>query len=396
MFDQAYFNFHDIVLILIFVESVLFSLILISVHMDKLHSRVFLSLFLLTKALVAFDALIYWCIPLKSVLFSDQYRLFFVFKFALLIQGPLLFLYVKSLIYSDFKLVKKDIFHFVPLLLFPILYGLIINDIGPDDLYAGIDEYNFYFSSGYFRFLLNAQSVSILLYSIMSLYILVQYRKNITARFSEVDSISLAWIALLVIAYLVLWGFELSAQIAHQFDLGELAAFVGLSKNYVELIFINLLVVYAVVKVAQPTAFINEQDSENLLDNLQQNKEDGVSCIPDFNQQDVDKVVQSMVEHEYFLEHDINIEKLADKIGVNTRIVSKVINQSFNQNFFEFINGYRVEKAKFLLEKSVCLSMLEIMDLSGFNSKSTFNRLFKKQTGLTPSQYRLEKSLPCE
>ena len=111
MLYETLFNFHDVVLILICIEALLFSLILISVNLDKFHSRFFLSLFLSTKALVAFDALIYWCLPLKHALFADQYTLFFVFKFALLIQGPLLYFYVKSLIYSDFKIVKKDILH---------------------------------------------------------------------------------------------------------------------------------------------------------------------------------------------------------------------------------------------------------------------------------------------
>ena len=395
MLYQPLFNFHDVVLILICIEALLFSLILVSVKLDKPHSRLFLSLFLSTKALVAFDTLIYWCVPLKFTFFSNQYFLFFVFKFALLIQGPFLYFYVKSLIYSDFKLIKKDILHLVPFLLFPILLLLIFHDIGETNLYKGIDEYNFYFESLIFRSLLNLQSLSIFIYSVLCLRLLLQYRKKITARFSNLDSVSLAWIGLLVFAYLIIWAWEITAQIAHLFDLGDLAALIGVTKNYIELIFINLLVLYSVAKAAQPTAFINEQDCDNLLENAitpNQDPKIPTSTMPEFNEEDIAIVLNSMTEQELFLEHDINIEKLSEKIGLSPRIVSKIINHHCKKNFFEFINCFRVEKAKNLLESSKNLSMLDVMDLSGFNSKATFNRLFKKQTGLTPSQFRAQHS----
>jgi len=70
-----------------------------------------------------------------------------------------------------------------------------------------------------------------------------------------------------------------------------------------------------------------------------------------------------------------------------------VINRRFEQNFFEFINKYRVAEAKKLLEDPdhAQSTMIDIMADAGFNSKATFNTFFKKLVGSTPSQYRSSK-----
>src|SRR5690606_4741131 len=72
------------------------------------------------------------------------------------------------------------------------------------------------------------------------------------------------------------------------------------------------------------------------------------------------------------------------------RALSNIINRQFECNFFEFINSYRIEEAKRLLAAPEYASknMLEVMYDVGFNSKATFNTLFKKKVGMTPSEYR--------
>ena len=78
-----------------------------------------------------------------------------------------------------------------------------------------------------------------------------------------------------------------------------------------------------------------------------------------------------------------------------TLTLSRILNQHFGKNFFEFINGYRVEEAKRLLRDpdQQTASMLDILAAAGFTSKSTFNSIFKKHLGQTPSQYRQEHSV---
>jgi AraC-like DNA-binding protein len=90
-----------------------------------------------------------------------------------------------------------------------------------------------------------------------------------------------------------------------------------------------------------------------------------------------------------YLEADLSLPGLAQKAGLTTHELSFVLNEGFGVNFFQFINGYRVEEAKRLLTSAQHqhLSMVGIAFEAGFSSKTTFNTTFKKVTGLTPSQF---------
>jgi len=91
-----------------------------------------------------------------------------------------------------------------------------------------------------------------------------------------------------------------------------------------------------------------------------------------------------------YLNPDLTLPQLATEIGISTHLLSQVINEHFKLNFFDFINQYRVEafKEKIVNSKYGNYSILGIALECGFNSKSAFNRIFKKYTGLTPSQYK--------
>ena len=99
------------------------------------------------------------------------------------------------------------------------------------------------------------------------------------------------------------------------------------------------------------------------------------------------ELLDLMVNEKPYLDPLVTLEKLAKKLMIQPYQLSQVINSSFNQNFFEFINGYRIEESKRMLT-SEHASIEEVMHQSGFNSKSVFNTFFKKTTGLTPSAYR--------
>ena len=101
-------------------------------------------------------------------------------------------------------------------------------------------------------------------------------------------------------------------------------------------------------------------------------------------------LVELMTQEQPFLDSEINLSRLA-KIAEHTpHQLSYVINRGFNENFFQFINRYRVERAKELLvsKTSSKFSMVGIAFESGFNSKTSFNTTFKKLVGKTPSEYK--------
>ena len=103
-----------------------------------------------------------------------------------------------------------------------------------------------------------------------------------------------------------------------------------------------------------------------------------------------EKLIQLMATQKPYLNPSLSLSDLAKKLSVPHRELSQVINESFNQNFYDFINKYRIAECKRLMNNSSDQkkTIIEIAYEVGFNSKSTFNKAFKKHTGLTPKEFK--------
>lgn len=104
----------------------------------------------------------------------------------------------------------------------------------------------------------------------------------------------------------------------------------------------------------------------------------------------LDRIKGLMLRDEIFLDGNLTLHKFSQIISVNKNYVSQVINQEFGCGFNDYVNHFRIEKAKALLANSDYshLNLLGIALEVGFNNKTSFNRAFKRNTGLTPSAYR--------
>ena len=103
-----------------------------------------------------------------------------------------------------------------------------------------------------------------------------------------------------------------------------------------------------------------------------------------------------MKEEKLFLDQELDLKSLADKLKLSSGYLSQIINKYEQKNFFDFINGYRVEEVKSKIPDPAYqhLSLLGIAFESGFKSKSTFNLAFKKHTGMTPSGFKKSLASP--
>jgi AraC-like DNA-binding protein len=102
------------------------------------------------------------------------------------------------------------------------------------------------------------------------------------------------------------------------------------------------------------------------------------------------KIKNYMDTDKPYLDADLTLQQLASSLEIPSHHLSRVVNEKFGYHFFDFINHYRVEEVKIKISdpKFQNYSLLGVAFECGFNSKSAFNRVFKKTTGLTPSEYQ--------
>ncbi|MCX6269351.1 MAG: helix-turn-helix domain-containing protein [Bacteroidetes bacterium] len=106
------------------------------------------------------------------------------------------------------------------------------------------------------------------------------------------------------------------------------------------------------------------------------------------------KLEALMQNEKAFIQSDLTIDHLARRLETNSKYISQIINEFYQQNYFHYINSYRVNEAKLLLTNPANdkYSILGISSMAGFASKSTFNTAFRKFTGITPSEFRDQRN----
>jgi AraC-like DNA-binding protein len=114
------------------------------------------------------------------------------------------------------------------------------------------------------------------------------------------------------------------------------------------------------------------------------------SLTPETSERYLRRLLQSMAEEKLYLDTELTVAKLAEKLSIPPPHLSQIINERLKQSFVDFINTYRVEEAKRKLLDPLKrhYSVLAIAEEAGFNSKSSFNSVFKKHAQMTPSEFR--------
>jgi len=133
--------------------------------------------------------------------------------------------------------------------------------------------------------------------------------------------------------------------------------------------------------------------------NQQEGKAERNNVYPNMDHQKNRKKLEDLMEKQkIFLNSEISLSTLSEKMNVSRNYVSFLINELYNLSFYDFINKYRVEDIIKSMQNDMETSLLRLAYRSGFNSKTTFNVSFKKHTGITPTQYRenLKKGLPVK
>ncbi len=320
---------------------------------------------------------------LNKSLCNDIYILTTIHLTFPLLHYPIFYLYVKSLINKTSRPRLIELLHLIPYLILFLLLSLF-----PDNR----DFLSISNQPGrliHFNLLLNF--VSGLTYMSLCLMLLQKYNKRIKQAFSNIDKINLKWLAHLIfsfvavlligITYIVLTkGFQIKSNYSIDvFIYGSITFFVFFIGFY-SIKKTNFFSYQNFGEDISATAY--KQNAKNKYDKYGLKKNE----IPALKE----TLLQFMDEEKPYLDCDLTLAQLAKKLNVYKHYLTQILNDELNQNFYDFINFYRVEEVKKNLsdKKSDQYTLLGIAFDAGFNSKSSFNRIFKNHTDITPSQYK--------
>lgn len=381
---EVLFNLHDVVLLITVYQCVLFGLFLFTLKKGKRLSNILLALFLLSHAAIPLDNLISFGEAFRQFAINYSPNFFYIFGTAYWLEAVFLLFYVRSLIYKNFRFTKLDWLYVLPFVVYVVYQTdswFVLDTETKKALLSGYelaDEPSYIFFMNLFRECFRAYCV------LLCLIELRRYQQQIKNTFADIEAIDLTWLKILVVGFLIINVQAVLATIGviSSFELNVIIDYelIGLAANYTTLFLISFLIYFSlgfsrVFKGIEVEAANSKQEKQP-IDAAQ-----------------IDALVAYMEEHKPYLNHLLTLDSLANQLFMPARQLSQIINRHFKQNFFEFINAYRIEESKRLLQQlgNKKATMLDIMDQSGFNSKATFNTFFKKIVGLTPTQYKKEQ-----
>lgn len=381
-FSSVLFNFHDVILLMTAMQC-LFCFLLLCLTIDRnKRSTLFLALFLFAHALIPINELVMWGAEFKMTARDLFPSLYFFPMVAYYIDGALLYLCFKALVFKDFSLTKIDLFHFIPLTAYITFIGLVFYSKPQDIRLEMINSESFVYSASYVYMEFLSKLIRVF-YAIACFSLISRYSSRLQDTNSNMEKVHLSWLRALVIGFLLVMVSEailVAAKIINIYTNFSFSLFVniGLTGYYITFALVNLLVFTAVRYFG---AF--EQVNEIKITKKVRDER--------FFQPELALGVDDAIRGgQIYMDPDITLDKLAESLKILPRDLSSLINRHFGINFYEFINRYRIEEAKRMLtsEEYKATTITDIYLKVGFNSKSVFYTFFKKLEGMTPSQCR--------
>ncbi|MBK8301311.1 MAG: AraC family transcriptional regulator [Chitinophagaceae bacterium] len=398
------FNRFSSLLLIFFVHGLVYAILLWRKGIvNETRSDKWLSIFLFLCILYIAP----WMIGFAGWYDTQPYRdiLFYLPFQQLYFIGPVIFFYVQSLLNPSFRFGKKEWLHLLPGILY-LLFSIIM--VVTDKLV--LKKY---------YFLANGQDpdfdtwyqltgfASMLFYFFLSLRYYNLYKKLIVQVVSYAELVSFRWVRNFLVAFLIM----LFVKIVF-FILEEITDLSYWDTWWYFLVFAILFYYIAIsgyansveTKVAfkphlltyRPTLLLNYSPSLTLTESVTEEAEI-IAIEPASKENAADEVLTEwkpkllglLQEEKIYEDPELTLTQVAKQLQSNPSFISMVVNRGFGLNFNDFINQFRIEAVKEMLKKGEHKkqTLLGIAYECGFNSKATFNRAFKKVTGLTPKEW---------
>ena len=316
--------------------------------------------------------------------------------------GPFLWLYAESLVGDRQKLRAVDLIHFAPFAL-AVLYRLTSTD--PSSFpQSGVPLHPSLMKSmiGW------GNVLSLICYSGAVIWRLRMHYREVFNHFSELSmNVTLKWLTWVTVWFVLAYSLPLIDSLitlpfffgVHGFAFTSfifILSFYGLKQTQMyEYLLENNVTSDDMEHKAQVKGEEPELKSDTKLSKNTELKakyeRSGLSEERDLKY--LNRLEGYMKQERPYLDAGLTIEKLAKALSIPRHYLTQVISEQLDKNFYLFINEYRIHAVKRLLKdtENQHLTLLDIALRCGFNSKSTFNTVFKKMTEMTPSQYKKTK-----
>lgn len=276
-----------------------------------------------------------------------------------LLYGPLLYLYCHFLM-AKVRQYRWHVMHFIPFFM-----GLILLFLNEKSRSGDVFEIVFN-AAGYLSFFV---------YILLAFLSVLQYQQNLKQNVSTLSKNSLNWLKTLLLSFLSLWIISISVEL--------------LAKDYTDITWIAAsFLIYSTgyFALAKPEVFRSETMPSERGKYLK-------SSLSEESAKNYHTKLEALVQNEQlFLDAGLTLKKIADRMHISSHHLSQVINQYCGCTFFEFINKYRIDRAKELLlsEDYAHVKITQIALDTGYNSISSFNKSFRNICHMTPSAFRLQ------
>jgi len=299
----------------------------------------------------------------------------------LLLHGPMLWFYIKSLTVGNFKLKSIHLLHFSPFVLYSILHWFNFLSLPADEKLVYLNQPEVINMAAKIGSMLIG--ISTLGYNILALFLLRKHRQNIENRFSNIEEIDLNWLRLFALASLII--FSVNVLLFNINNYIHLADYDTLSQ--VAYSFSTLYVLYiGYYGIRQGRIFSDAPATASEPASLPVEKKPEPLEKKEFADT-VNRLTLLMEQQQPHLDPELTLYKLSSLLQIKPEALSEVLNRCMNQNFFDYVNKYRIEdfKIRYQDKSNRHLSIIGLAYECGFNSKAAFYRAFNKFEGMTPT-----------
>lgn len=393
------FGFYSSVLLITFSQGIIYSiLLLVKAIKTENKSNYWLSIFVFICSLFVFP----WMVGFAGWYNTQPYRdlLFYTPFQHLFLIGPIIYFYTQSLLNPSFRLNKKNALHFLP----GIVYIIYITALWIYDKFI-YGDYYFYkngidkdFDSWY-QYL---GFLSMTIYFIFSIRFYNLYKKLLVQVRSDAENLLFDWIKKYLYAFLGMISLRFLFDISSNF-FEVLNSYEG---SWWFFLVYSIILYYisitgysngVISKISFAEKFYNNKSTLLLTNDSSSNEEITIAVeykiLDSQNNPEIEHwktQIENLIQNQRLFQNpELTLTDIAKKLDTNASVISRTINQGFQMNFNDFINNFRIEEIKkaFNEGEHKKTTLLGIAFDCGFNSKATFNRAFKKNTGFSPKEY---------